>query len=83
LRFTPTAWAKFQFFCHAGDTEVGGFAITEATDLLLVTDFVTVRQRVSCVTVAFDDEAVADFFDAQVDAGRKPEQFGRCWLHTV
>jgi proteasome lid subunit RPN8/RPN11 len=82
LRFTPTAWAKLQFFCHAGDTEVGGFAITEAADLLLVTDFITVRQRVSCVTVAFDDEAVADFFDAQVDAGRKPEQFGRAWVHT-
>ena len=82
LRFTPTAWAKLQFFCHAGDTEVGGFAITEPADLLLVTDFVTVRQRVSCVTVAFDDDAVADFFDAQVDAGRQPEQFGRLWVHT-
>ena len=33
-------------------------------------------------SVSFDDQAVADFFDAQVDAGRKPEQFGRHWLHT-
>ena len=82
LRFTPTAWAKLQFFCRAGDTEIGGFGITESEDLLLVTDFVTVRQRVSCVTVAFDDDAVADFFDAQVDAGRQPEQFGRLWIHT-
>jgi hypothetical protein len=24
---------------------------------------------------------VADFFDAQVNAGRKPEQFARLWLH--
>ena len=25
---------------------------------------------------------MADFFEAQVDAGRKPEQFARIWLHT-
>jgi len=25
---------------------------------------------------------VADFFDRQVDAGRKPEQFSRLWIHT-
>jgi hypothetical protein len=25
---------------------------------------------------------VADFFDDQVDAGRRPEQFGRIWVHT-
>jgi hypothetical protein len=32
--------------------------------------------------VAFEDEAVADFFDRMVDAGRKPEEFGRIWVHT-
>jgi hypothetical protein len=25
---------------------------------------------------------VGDFFDTQVDLGRKPEQFGRIWCHT-
>ena len=34
------------------------------------------------MTVAFDDHAVADFFEDQVDLGRKPEQFARIWLHT-
>jgi proteasome lid subunit RPN8/RPN11 len=82
LRFTPTAWAKLQYFCHAGETEIGGFGITPSWDLLLVEDFVTVRQRTSMVTVAFDDEAVADFFEDQAMEGRKPEQFGRIWLHT-
>lgn len=28
------------------------------------------------------DETVADFFDEQVDLGRKPEQFARIWLHS-
>ena len=34
------------------------------------------------MTVQFDDESVADFYDGQVDAGLQPEQFGRIWLHT-
>jgi hypothetical protein len=34
------------------------------------------------MTIAFDDIAVAKFFDQQIDAGRRPEQFGRIWIHT-
>lgn len=41
-----------------------------------------VQQTCTSVTVEFDDEAVADFYDDQVDAGLKPEQFGRIWIHT-
>jgi proteasome lid subunit RPN8/RPN11 len=65
-----------------GPTEVGGFGVAAADDLLFVEDFQLVRQRCTTVTVAFDDSAVADFFDDQVDAGRKPEQFSRIWMHT-
>ena len=25
---------------------------------------------------------MAEFFDEQIDAGRRPEQFGRIWIHT-
>ncbi len=71
LRFTPTAWAKLNFFCHYGQTEIGGFGITPAEDLLLIQEFVTVKQTTTEVSVNFDDEAVADFFESQVDAGRK------------
>ena len=82
LRFTPTAWAKLLYFRDKSDNEVGGFGITKADDLLFVTDFVTVKQEVTAVSVKFDDEAVSDFFDTQVDLGRKPEQFARIWLHS-
>ena len=82
LRFTPTAWAKLLFFCHYGDTEIGGFGISDPDDLLLIRDFQTVHQTVSSVTVAFDDVAVADFYEEQVDLGRKPQEFSRLWLHT-
>jgi len=47
-----------------------------------VTEFATVKQQVSPISVKFDDTAVADYFDRQVDLGRKPEQFARIWLHT-
>ena len=74
------------WFCHHGapgsQTEIGGFGITSPDDLLLVEDFVTVKQAVTMASVSFDDESVADFVEAQVDAGRKPEQFLRIWLHT-
>ena len=60
---------------------MGGFGITDADDLLFVKDIAIVKQKVSVVTVAFDDNAVADFFEDQVEAGRKPEQFARIWIH--
>ena len=34
------------------------------------------------MSVSFDDEAVADFFEQQVDQGRSPQQFARIWCHT-
>lgn len=82
LRFSPTAWAKLLYFRDKSNNEVGGFGITKPDDLLYVTDFLTVRQKVTGVSVSFNDEAVADFFEQQVDLGRKPEQFARIWLHT-
>ena len=38
LRFLPSAWAKLLFLRDYGDTEVGGFGITAADDLLLIED---------------------------------------------
>lgn len=82
LRFSPTAWAKLLYFRDKTDNEIGGFGISEPDDLLFVKEFMTVEQQVTGVSIKFDDVAVADFFDQQVDLGRKPEQFARIWLHT-
>jgi hypothetical protein len=82
LVFSPLAWLKLQWCCHAGDTEVGGFGITVDDDPLYVEEFITVCQRTTPVTVQFDDMAVADYFDACVDAGLKPDRFARVWIHT-
>ena len=82
LRFTPTAWAKLLYLRDAGETEVGGFGISAAGDLLLVEDVRLVKQVCTSVTVKFADAAVADFFDEQVDLGRQPHECGRIWVHT-
>jgi proteasome lid subunit RPN8/RPN11 len=82
LRFSPTAWAKLLYFRDRSDNEIGGFGITAPDNLLLVQEFITVKQEVTCVTVKFDDESVSRFFDEQVDLGKKPEQFARIWLHS-
>jgi len=65
-----------------GDTEVGGIGISASDNLLLVEDVLLIKQTCTWAHVAFDDNAVADFFDEQVDAGREPQQFGRIWIHT-
>ena len=81
LRFTPYAWAKLLYFRDRSDCEVGAFAITDPDDLLLVRDLAVPKQGVSVVSVAFDDESVADHFDRQADLGRTPAEVGRVWAH--
>jgi len=82
LRLTAYAWAKLLYLRDLGETEVGGFGVSNEHDLLLVEDVHLVRQQCTSVTVKFDDESVANYYDAQVDLGHRPEQFGRIWIHT-
>jgi len=82
LRFSPTAWAKLLYLRDLGETEVGGFGISAADDLLLIEDIQLVRQTCNVGSVAFDDESVADFFDRQIDAGVTLSRCARIWLHT-
>jgi hypothetical protein len=82
LRFSPMAWAKLLFLRDAGETEIGGFGIAPADDLLFVEDVQLVKQTCTWITGDFDDQSIADFFDDQVDEGRKPEQFFRLFMHT-
>ena len=82
LRFSPYAWAKLVYLRDRGETEIGGFGLSAEDDPLAVIDVLTVKQRCTPVTVAFDDAAVADLFDELVDQGIRPERFGRVWIHT-
>lgn len=82
LTFTPYAWAKLLFLCHRGETEVAAMGLTAEDDPLRIEDLAVPKQSASSFTVELDDDAVADLFDEQVDAGRSPERFFRIWLHT-
>ena len=82
LRFTPWAWAKLVWLRDRGPTEIGGLGIAPSDDPLLVEDIRLVKQTTTLVSVAFDDESVADLFDELVDEGLRPEQFARVWIHT-
>ena len=82
LSLTPYAWAKLLFLRDLGDTEVGGFGISAADELLLVENVCLIKQRCTAVTVKFDDQSVADHFDDCVNEQLKPERFARIWVHT-
>lgn len=82
LRFSPTAWSKMIFMRDMTENEVGGFGITRKDDLLFVEDIVIIKQKVSVVTVSFDDNAVADYFEDQAASGKTPQQYARIWIHT-
>jgi len=82
LTLSARAWLKLQYLCHAAETEVGGFGLSNSDDLLYIDDIVTVKQQCTPVSVEFDDASVADFFDEQIEQGRRPEQCGRIWVHT-
>ena len=82
LRFTRYAWGKLVYVNELSTTEISGFCIANSNDLLLVEDIAFLQQVNTGASTLLDDEAVADHFDDQVDAGRKPNQFARIWLHT-
>ena len=82
LRFSPLAWLKLQYLCHAGQTEVGAFGISAPEDLLYIQRIETVLQGTTTASVAFSDSSVADHFDRCADEGIGPERCGRIWIHT-
>ena len=82
LQFTPYSWAKLLFMRDKTDNEVGAFGIADQNDLLLIHDIAIVGQQVGPASMEFEDEAIADFYDAQTKAGRKPAEYARIWIHT-
>ena len=82
VTFSPLAWLKLLMFLHAGEREVGGFAISAEKQPLYIEDFVTVKQTVTSVTVAFDDTAVADFFDDCMSVCANPRTTPRTSITT-
>jgi len=82
LRCSPLAWLKWQYLCHAGATEVGGFGLSAHNHPLYLEDVLLVGQQATVATVSFEDASVADLFDRMTDQLISPQRFSRIWLHT-
>lgn len=82
VRFTPYAWAKLLYLRDAGPTEIGGFGVAAPEEPLLIEEVALVSQSCDWASVRLEDDAVADYFDRQVERGRRPAEFGRVWIHT-
>jgi len=82
LKFSPYAWAKIIAMRDFGNTEIGGYGITESDDPLLVTDFRLIKQQCSSVTVEFDKEDSIKFVEEMTDKGLSYWQFGSIFLHS-
>ena len=82
VRITPYAWAKLLYLRDAGPTEIGGFGVAAPEEPLLIEEVALVSQSCDWASVRLEDDAVADYFDRQVERGRRPAEFGRVWIHT-
>jgi hypothetical protein len=82
LRFTPYAWAKLNFMRDISGNEVGGYGISSIDDLLLISDFILVKQKVSPATFAFEDKGLADYAENMLDVGLQPVEYSRILIHT-
>jgi proteasome lid subunit RPN8/RPN11 len=86
LQFSPYAWAKLKFMCASVSTEIGGMAISDLEDPLLIVDIAIPKQVVNAAYVRFDDTAYADLMfelcDPDGEYKFQPVQCQRIWIHT-
>jgi len=82
LSFSVYAWMKLQWFCHAADTEVGAFGITDPENPLHVVDMIFPPQKCTTVSVDYDDQGLIDFAMDCAEANIAPANSMRVWIHT-
>lgn len=83
LRMSPLAWAKIHHHRDNGNkVEVSGFGISHADNPLVIMDFVLAFQRSTPVFTEMNDTKLADFIEDMIDAGYRPDQISRVWIHT-
>ena len=52
LTFSPMAFLKLQYLCHAGPTKVAAFGLASPEDPLFLEDILVVRQQATAVIFA-------------------------------
>lgn len=87
LTLTPFAWFQWHYFRDLVDTEIGGFALTETEDPLLVTRLCLVAQQcdyVTCELLGDEKGGTLDHLDHWTSAPHNlvAGQCTRIWWHT-
>lgn len=82
LLFSPAAWRKLEYLRDKGDTEIGGFGVTNPNDRFKIEHFYMVKQRASSAWVEFDDEGVMNYTVWMCKSGWQPKDITRVWIHT-
>lgn len=82
LVFTPLAWLKMQFLCHAAPTEVSAFAVLDdEPHEVRIVDLLVPKQECSYATTDPDMADMEDLWDGLGD-GVQPWQYSSVWCHT-
>ena len=87
LRFTAYAWEKLMFMRDTvAHTEIGGLAVSDTEDVMLVHDILIPKQTVTAVSTRFDQAALADTMatlaDPEGEYQLPVDCFMRIWIHT-
>lgn len=83
LTFTPLAWLKLNYYCHAGNTEVGGYGVAgDPVKPLHITDVVLPRQSCTLATVDLDMDDLGLRWEDLALGGLQPFQYSSVWVHT-
>lgn len=82
LRFTPYAWAKIMWMRNHGKTEVAGYGITATEDPLLVTDFVSTKQKCTVASFDLDPYDIIEHTERMMDQGIPPWACTNLLIHT-
>lgn len=82
LEFSPLAYLKLQYLCHAGDTEIGGFGISSVDAPFYVDDIAIVEQDSGIAHCEFTENGIADHVERYSEAGYSADEYFRIWIHT-
>ncbi len=83
ITFHPFAWFKLQWFCHKGDTEIGGYGVAKDKDKpLYIHDLVIPKQECSGATTDLDMDDLSLRWETLIEEGLQSSQYAAIWIHT-
>lgn len=82
LRFSPYAWAKYNWMRDRSNNEVAAFGISSRSDITYIEDIRLLKQTVSGASAEFDEDDIPRYLDDMIDEGYQPLECMRIWLHT-